>query len=118
MFNLQYFGLWKLLEWILFLGLCIVSYFFMEGVLDKYQSKNSSFHQYEEDINENPTIVMCFSPHEKESRNTLQHNSALLETNQFKLGVDFDMYYFSAGYDMDWQLIYIGNNSFGTAKES
>ena len=118
MFNQKHFGLWKILEWILFLGLCIVSYFFMKGVLDKYQSKNSSFHQYEEDINENPTIVMCFSPHEKESRNTLQHNSALLGTNQFKLGVDFDMYYYSAGYDMDWQLIYMGNNSFVTAKES
>ena len=118
MFNLQHFGLWKLLEWILFFGLCIVSYLFMRGVLDKYESKNSSFHQYEKDINENPTIVMCFSPHEKKSNNTLYNNSAWLWANQFKLGVDFDMYYFSAGYDMDWQLIYMGNNSFGTAKES
>ena len=53
--------LFKIVEWAFFLGLCMVSLFFMKEVLEKYFSKDSSFKQYEEHITENPTITICFS---------------------------------------------------------
>ena len=51
----------KYLEWILFIILCLLSIFFMYGVLQKFQSKDTSFKQYKENINELPTVTICMA---------------------------------------------------------
>ena len=55
--NKKYF---KIIEWILYAGFCILSAYFMWGVLDKYFSRQTGFTQSEEPINEYPTITFCF----------------------------------------------------------
>ena len=56
----------KITEWILYLGLCILSAYFMEGVLDKYFSEKTSFTQSEEPIEDAPVITICFTESEYE----------------------------------------------------
>ena len=55
------FNVLKVMEWILFFGLCGLSAVFMWEGWDKFISGKSSFTQSEEPINELPTITMCFS---------------------------------------------------------
>ena len=68
----------KLLEWVFFLGLCIISIFFMQEVLRKYTSNATSFTQEKRPLTEQPTITICFKPYD--------HN--------FTLGKDFNITYF------------------------
>ena len=49
----------KFLEWIIFLGLWIISFLFMWEVLQKFNTKDTSFKQYEKPITEFPTITLC-----------------------------------------------------------
>ena len=51
----------KIIEWISFLGLCILAIYFMWGVMGKFLSNKTSFTQTEEPMKELPTIVFCFS---------------------------------------------------------
>ena len=51
----------KIIEWILFFGLCGLSAIFLWGVLDKFNSRKTSFTQSEEPIQDLPTIAICFS---------------------------------------------------------
>ena len=74
--------------WGLFLGLCTISISFMKEVYEKFQSKASSFTQYEEPITQHPTTVMCFSPpFKKRTDPDLQ----LLMEKQFEIGIDFNI---------------------------
>ena len=61
MLNNQQFKCLKMLEWVIFFGLCCLSVFFMSGVLDKFISGKTGFAQSEEPIKELPTITFCFS---------------------------------------------------------
>ena len=71
----------KLLEWILFFGLCGLSALFMWRVIDKFFSHHTSFTQYEAPIKELPTITICFiKPY---SRNT-----------SYEYGLDFIIQYY------------------------
>ena len=65
----------KITEWILYFGLCILSAYFMEGVLDKFFSEKSSFTQSEEPIQDFPVITICLSK------------------SEFEYGFDFNMEY-------------------------
>ena len=49
------------LEWVLFIGLCIISGLFSSGVVDQFLSGKTSFTQYEEPITIHPAIVIRFS---------------------------------------------------------
>ena len=51
----------KVLEWIIFLGLCCLSFYFMRGVLEQYFSNDTSFKHSEVMLKERPTIVICFT---------------------------------------------------------
>ena len=70
----------QLIEWTLFFGLCVLSAFFMHGVLDKFFSGKTSFNQSQEPIKELPTIMICFS----------KSNSRKIE---YEYGSDFKIYY-------------------------
>ena len=59
--------LYKVLEWILVLGLLAGSIWFMKDVWDKFRSKKSSFTVYEEIRKEMPTTTVCFEPYGKPS---------------------------------------------------
>ena len=50
----------KILEWVLFIGLGIVSGWFASDVLDQFFSRMTSFAQYEEPLNDYPVIVIRF----------------------------------------------------------
>ena len=55
-------NIFKILEWIFYIGLCIISLFFMSETWIKFNTKMSSFAQSEEPITKHPTIVICFLP--------------------------------------------------------
>ena len=55
-------NIFKILEWIFYIGLCIISLFFMSETWIKFNTKISSFAQSEEPITKHPTIVICFLP--------------------------------------------------------
>ena len=76
------------IHWGLFLGLCTISILSMREVYEKFQSKDSSFTQYEEPITQHPTTVMCFSPPFK---NRTDPDLPLLLENQFEIGIDFNI---------------------------
>ena len=48
------------LEWVLFIGLSIVSGWFASGVFQNFFSEKSSFSQYEEAVTTHPVIVIEF----------------------------------------------------------
>ena len=56
------FNNFKILEWIFYIALCIISLFFMSEEWKKFNMKMSSFAQSEEPITKHPTIVICFLP--------------------------------------------------------
>ena len=76
------------IHWGLFLGLCTISILFMREVYEKFQSKDSSFTQYEEPITQHPTTVMCFSPPFKKRTDP---DLPLLMEKQFEIGIDFNI---------------------------
>ena len=51
----------QVIEWTLYFGLCGVSAIFMNGVLEKYLSRKTSFTQSERPIKELPSVLLCFS---------------------------------------------------------
>ena len=61
MLSITQYRFFKTVEWILFISLCLISVFFMWGVLEKFTSKDTSFKQYGETITEHPTITICFN---------------------------------------------------------
>ena len=82
------------IRWGLFLGLCTLSILSMREVYEKFQSKDSSFTQYEEPITQHPTTVMCFSPPFK--KRTDPNLLTFLE-NQFEIGIDFNISFSADG---------------------
>ena len=55
-------NIFKILEWIFYIGLCIISLIFMSETWIKFNTKMSSFAQSEVPITKHPTIVICFLP--------------------------------------------------------
>ena len=51
----------KILEWVLFICLGIVSGWFASGVLDQFFSQKTSFAQYEEQVTDYPVIIIRYS---------------------------------------------------------
>ena len=68
----------------------------MREVLEKFQSKDSSFTQYEEPITEHPTTVMCFSPPFK-YRTDPDLPLPQLTEKQFEIGIDFNISFSTFG---------------------
>ena len=77
-----------IIHWGIFIGLCILSILSVWEVYEKFQSKDSSFTQYEEPITQHPTTVMCFSPPFKNRTDLGLH---LLMEKQFEIGIDFNI---------------------------
>ena len=80
----------SVIHWGIFFGLCALSILSMREVLEKFQSKDSSFTQYEEPITEHPTTVMCFSPPFK-NRTDPDLPLPQLTEKQFEIGIDFNI---------------------------
>lgn len=51
----------KASDWVLYLGLCVISFIFMKEVLSQFFEATTNYKQTEEPIVENPTITVCFS---------------------------------------------------------
>ena len=51
----------KILEWILYIILFLLSLYFTWGVFKKFDSKTTSMGQKEEPITNRPTLTVCFS---------------------------------------------------------
>ena len=111
----------KLLEWTSYLCLCIFSFTFIWQVLKQYQSKDTSFKEYEESIDKSPTLVFCFSPHEKK-KHSEDTNTSILELDSSKkqwyvpyiLGRDFNTSLFHWSHDdfKEVDEIKLGTNTF------
>ena len=56
----------KVIEWLIFIGLCILSVFLTHEVLVQFLLKRTSFKMYEEKITDHPTITICYSRDQKE----------------------------------------------------
>ena len=52
--------LFKILEWILFVGFIIVSGYFVSGVLENFFSRKTSFSQHKEKVTEYPVLNILF----------------------------------------------------------
>ena len=52
--------LFNILNWVLFLGLCIAAIIFSAGVWEHFASEKKSFSQYEQTITHQPTVTICF----------------------------------------------------------
>ena len=50
---------WKLLGWIVYISLMAISVWFTWGVLDKFAEQETAIRQYEDDIDVQPTIILC-----------------------------------------------------------
>ena len=59
--------LFKILEWVLVIGLFFASFWFMTDVWEKFRSKKTSFTVYKEIRKEMPTTAVCFEPYGKPS---------------------------------------------------
>ena len=72
----------KILEWVIFLGMCGISLFFMiwGDILTKFFSEDTSFKVYKEPIVERPSITLCFK------------NSNFLPSD-YKIHEDFEITY-------------------------
>ena len=66
-------NVFKMIEWTMFICLFIVSIYFMWDVMNKYNSKDTSFKQYKKNLTQYPTIVFSFHPW------------------RYEYGVDFDI---------------------------
>ena len=56
----------KILEWILYIGLSIVSGWFASGVLYHFFSNKTSFSQYEEKVTQYPAVTIILYQHASE----------------------------------------------------
>ena len=56
----------KVIEWLIFIGLCILSVFLTHEVLVQFLLKRTSFKMYEVKITDHPTITICYSGDQKE----------------------------------------------------
>ena len=84
------------IHWGLFMGLCTLSILSVWEVYEKFQSKDSSFTQYEEPITQHPTTVMCFSPPFK-NRTDPDLPLPQLTEKQFEIGIDFNISFSTFG---------------------
>ena len=76
----------KVLEWIIFLGLCCLSFYFMKGVLEQYFSNDTSFKHSEVMLKERPAIVICFT-------SIIENDQKKHFTSEYILGKDFNITY-------------------------
>ena len=76
----------KILEWTIFLGLCISSYFVTSEVGEKYLSYDSNFKRSMEPVTDGPTMVFCFFPGKNKDNDKV-----------FQFGIDFTLSYFIWG---------------------
>ena len=53
---------WKLLEWLIYISLVATSVWFTWGVFDKFAKQETAIRQYEDKIEEHPTISICNLP--------------------------------------------------------
>ena len=65
----------KIIEWIIFIGLCILSVFLTHEVLVQFLLKRTSFKIYEEKITDHPTITICYSGDQKEYHPKIEFGS-------------------------------------------
>ena len=79
-------NIFKVLEWIIFLGLCCLSFYFMKGVLEQYFSNDTSFKHSEVMLKERPTIVICFT-------SIIENDQKKHFTSKYVLGKDFNITY-------------------------
>ena len=76
----------QVLEWIIFLALCCLSFYFMKGVLEQYFSNDTSFKHSEVMLKERPTIVICFT-------SIIENDQKKHFTSKYVLGKDFNITY-------------------------
>ena len=53
---------YRVVEILLLLALCLISFFFTKEVWEEFQLEKTSFKQYDVDNSESPTLVICFWP--------------------------------------------------------
>ena len=58
----------KILEWILYIGLSIVSGWFASGVLQQFFSNKTSFSQYEEEVTQYPVVTIILTHQASEAK--------------------------------------------------
>ena len=84
----------KAVSWLMFLGLCVLSAYFMYEVLDQYFSKDTSFKVTEEPLTNYPTITICFTRRKESWKDLLSIESQfdnLLGKGSFEYGKDFNI---------------------------
>ena len=98
---------WKIVEWIAFLGLLLVTGFFVKKVLHEYSIKATSVKTYFEEHEklDLPVIIMCFNPsinpfitqkynaslHDILGFNDFESNGTIYEEGIYKIGRDFNI---------------------------
>ena len=94
---------------LIYLCLCTIAVIFFWHELEQFHSKDSSFKEYEETIQESPAIVFCFDPFKKITNvATNDEDSLALDPYKvkhygpYKLGIDFNISYSKWGhYDIE-----------------
>ena len=80
----------KILEWVLFIGLSVASGWFASGVLEQFFSQKTSFAQYEEKFNEYPVISFILSQRKASEVNLnqvlIKYKSNGIEDTQLQIG--------------------------------
>ena len=76
-------NLLNVLEWLLFITLCVIAFLFMKEVLIQFNSGDTSFKQYESTISESPTITLCLNDKFLSNHSWSEHT----------YGIDFNIYY-------------------------
>ena len=66
----------KLLEWILFIGLTFVAIWFGSGVIEQFLSNKTSFLHYEEEVAKYPVVAIRF--HQRQASEVNQNNVEIL----------------------------------------
>ena len=91
-------NLLNVLEWLLFITLCVIAFLFMKEVLIQFNSGDTSFKQYESTISESPTITLCL-------------NNKFLSNYRYNYiyGIDFNISYYI---DDDWVLLSLEDDTF------
>ena len=84
----------RTIEWITFVGLCLLSIIFIWQVIDQFNSKDSSFKVQYEPIKQHPTITFCF---QRYMPNGTGYTSELKYGQDFKMKFDNDESYFKEG---------------------
>ena len=55
------YNIFKIIEWILFIGFTIIAVWFASGVLEQFFLHRTSFSQYEKEITNYPVITVQFN---------------------------------------------------------